>query len=136
MASLLFRCFNLCSEFVKFHHNINILKGVLYKNSYQRDFVDKCIKIFLGKVLTQNAVVSTVPKKDFMIVLSYLGKLSLQIRTRINRVMKNKLTSKHHKNDIFQVAIQLLVVTTRKIRMRIQTVCAKLLSIERWFINF
>ena len=41
MASLLFRCFNLCSEFVKFHHNINILKGVLYKNSYQRDFVDK-----------------------------------------------------------------------------------------------
>ena len=26
-----------------------------------------------------------------MIVLPYLGKLSLQIRTRINRVMKNKL---------------------------------------------
>ena len=48
-------------------------------------------KKFLDKVLTQNVVVSTVSKKDLMIVLPYLGKLSLQIRTRINRVMKNKL---------------------------------------------
>ena len=45
----------------------------------------------LDKVLTQKIVASTVPKKDLMIVLPYLGKLSLQIRTRINRVMKNKL---------------------------------------------
>ena len=39
----------------------------------------------------QKVVVSTVPKKDLMTVLPYLGKLSLQIRTRINCVMKNKL---------------------------------------------
>ena len=91
IESLLFPCFNLCSDFVKFHHEINILKGILYKNSYPRDFVDKCINKVLDKVLTQNVVVSTVPKKDSLIVLPYLGKLSLQIRTRINRVMKNKL---------------------------------------------
>ena len=67
------------------------MKGILYKNSYTRDFVDKCIKNFLYKVLTQKVVVGTVPKKDLMIVLPYLGKLSLQIRTRINCAMKNKL---------------------------------------------
>ena len=67
------------------------MKGILYKNSYPRDLVDKCIKKILDKVLTQKVVVSTVTKKDLMIVLPYLGKLSLQIRTRINRVMKNKL---------------------------------------------
>ena len=44
IESLLFRCLNLCSDFVKFHHEINILKSILYKNSYSRDFVDKCIK--------------------------------------------------------------------------------------------
>ena len=93
LKSMLFRCFNLCSDFVKFHHEINILKGILYKNSYPRDFVDKCIKEFLDRVLTRKIVVSTVPKKDLMIVLPYLGKLSLQIRTRINRVMRNKLQS-------------------------------------------
>ena len=91
IASLLFRCFNWCSDFVKFHHKINILKSILYKNSCPRDFVDKCIKTFLDRVLTQKVVVSTVPKKDLMIVLPYLGKLSLQIHTRINSVMKNKL---------------------------------------------
>ena len=91
IESLLFRCLNLCSDFVKFHHEINILKSILYKNSYPREFVDKCIKKFIDRVLTQKVVVSIVPKKDLMIVLPYLGKLLLQIRTRINRVMKNKL---------------------------------------------
>ena len=76
---------------MKFHHETSILKGILYKNSYPRDFVDKCIKEFLDRVLTRKVAASTVPKKDFMIVLPYLGKLSLQIRTRINRVMRNKL---------------------------------------------
>ena len=91
LKSQLFRCLNLCSDFVNFHHEINILKGILYKNSYPRDFVDRCIKEFLDRVLTRKVVVSTLPKKDLMIVLPYLGKLSLQIRTRINRVMRNKL---------------------------------------------
>ena len=52
IESLLFRCFNLCSDFVKFYHKINILKSILCKNSYPRDFFDKCIKTFLDRVLT------------------------------------------------------------------------------------
>ena len=46
IESLLFRCFNLCSDFAKFYHEINILKGILYKNIHPRDFSEKCIKIF------------------------------------------------------------------------------------------
>ena len=53
--------------------------------------VDKCIKELLDKILAPKPVVSTVPKKNLVIDLPYLGKLSLQIRTRINRIMKNKL---------------------------------------------
>ena len=63
----------------------------MYKNSYLHDFVGKYIKEFFYSVLTPKIVVSTVPRRDLMIALSYLDKLSLQIRTRINRVMKNKL---------------------------------------------
>ena len=91
IKSMLFRCFNLCSDFVKFYHEINMLKGLLYKISYPCDFDDKCIKEFLDRVLMRKVVVSIVPEKDLMIVLPYLGKLSLQICTRINRVMRNKL---------------------------------------------
>ena len=36
-------------------------------------------------------IISTVPKKYLVIALPFLGKLSLQIRTRINRIMKYKL---------------------------------------------
>ena len=60
-----------------------------YENNYPHDFVDKWIKEFLERVLTKIAV-STVPKKDLIIVLPYLGSLSLPICPRINRVMKNE----------------------------------------------
>ena len=72
----------MCSDFIKLHYEIDKLKSILYKNSYPCDLVDKCIKEFLDKILAPKPVVSTVP---------YLGKLCLQIRTRINRIMKNKL---------------------------------------------
>ena len=91
IKSLLFWCFSLCSDFIKFHYEIDKLKSILYKNSYPRDLIDKCIKEFLDKILTPKPVVRTVPKKDLMITLPYLGKLSLQMRTRINRITKNKL---------------------------------------------
>ena len=54
---------------MKFYHEINILNAILYKNSYPCAFVDKCIKEFLDKVLTQKVVVSAVPKNDLLIVL-------------------------------------------------------------------
>ena len=94
IKSLLFWCFSLCSDFIKFHHEIDKLKSILYKSSYPRDLVDKCIKEFLDKILAPKPVVSRVPKKDLVIlviVLPYFGKLSLQICTRINYIMKNKL---------------------------------------------
>ena len=56
-----------------------------------RDLIDKCIKEFLDKMLAPKPVGSAVPKKDSLIALPYLGKLSLQVHTRTNRVMKNKL---------------------------------------------
>ena len=73
------------------------IKKRVYKNSYPRDLIDKWIKEFLGKMLAPKSVVSTkpvvstVPEKDLLIVLPYLGKLSLQICRRINGIMKNKL---------------------------------------------
>ena len=91
IKSLLFWCFSLYSDFINFDHEIDKLKSILYKNSYPRDLVDKCIKEFLDKILTPKPIVSTVPKKNFVIDLSDLGKLSLHIRTGINRITKNKL---------------------------------------------
>ena len=90
MKSLLFQCFSLCLHFVKFHHEMNVLKIVLYKISYPQDFVDKRVTEFLDRILMLKIVVSTVHKKDFMTVQPYLSKRSLQFLTKINCVMKNK----------------------------------------------
>ena len=81
----------MCSDFIKLHHEIDKLKIILYKNSCPRDLIDKRIKELLDKILTPKPVVSTVSKKNLIITLPYLGKLSLQIHTRINRIIKNKL---------------------------------------------
>ena len=78
----------MCSGFIKFYHEIDKLKSILYKNSYPLDLVDKCIKEFLDKILAPKPVVTTVPKKDLVIALPYLGKLSLPTHKRI----KSKLS--------------------------------------------
>ena len=78
------------SDFIKVLHEIDKMKSILYKNSYPRDLADKCIKEFLDKILAPKSVVSTVSKKNLVISLLYFCKLSLQICTRINRIMKNK----------------------------------------------
>ena len=62
-----------------------------YKNSYLRNFVEKCIKKNKQNTGTK-AIVITEPKKNVVIALPYLGKFSLQICTKINHIMENKLT--------------------------------------------
>ena len=44
IKSLLFRCFSLRSDFIKFHHEIDKSKSILDKNSYSPDLVGKCTK--------------------------------------------------------------------------------------------
>ena len=67
IKSLLFRCFSLCSDFIKFYHEIDKLKSILYENSCLRGLVDKCIKEFLDKILVPKPVIKTVPKKNLVI---------------------------------------------------------------------
>ena len=62
----------------------------------------------MDRVLTPKIVVSTVPKKDLMIAISDFDKLSPQICTKINCVIKNKL---HHCNFriVFHTKCKLIV---------------------------
>ena len=77
----------LGSHFIKFHYEIEKFESILYLH----DLVGKCIKEDLDKILAPKTVVSTVPKKYLVITLTYLGKFSLQMHTRINHILKNNL---------------------------------------------
>ena len=74
--------------FLLWFYQISLWDWYIDKWFYPYDLVEKCVKEFLEKTKT---VVTTAPKKDLVIALPYLDKVCLQIRIRINRIVKNRL---------------------------------------------
>ena len=62
------------------------LKKILKKIAFSIKLIDSCIKNFLNKRLTEKPVTLTAEKNDLVIVLSFLGKLSLDLRTLLKIV--------------------------------------------------
>ena len=62
------------------------LKEILKKNAFSIKVIDSCIKNFLNKRLTEKPVTLTAEKNDLVIVLPFLGKLSLDLRTLLKIV--------------------------------------------------
>ena len=88
--TLLFRTFSAVWDFLRFHSEVSHLKEILKKDAFPIKVKDCCIKKFLNKRLTLKPVISTAEKKDLVIVLPFLGKLSFDLRTRLkNSISKN-----------------------------------------------
>ena len=83
VSTLLFRCYQLTSTTDVFHKEVERLRGILARNSYPLEFIDQCIAAFLNK--RHKKPVHTVEKRQQMIILPYLGKLSLEIRNRLRK---------------------------------------------------
>ena len=89
--SLYYFGFQLFRIFQDFIQSMSFLKEILKKNTFLFKLTDNCcIKNFLNKILTEKPVTLTAKKKDLVIVLSFLGKLSLDLRTCLkNSISKN-----------------------------------------------
>ena len=53
--------------------------------------MNHCIKKFLNKLFVQRDLNFTVPKREFICVLPYLGKASLDLRTKLRRTIERNL---------------------------------------------
>ena len=93
--TLLFRTFSVVSDFSGFHSEVCHLKEILKKNTFPIKLIDSCIKNFLNKRLTEKPVTLTSEKKDLVIVLPFLGKLSLDLRTRLRNCISKNLPLKN-----------------------------------------
>ena len=91
VSTLLFRCQQLTSSSQKFHEEVMRLRSILAKNSYPLEFVDQCVNAFLNKKYKRP--VHTVEKRTEMIVLPYLGKLSLEIRNRLKKYVNKHVSN-------------------------------------------
>ena len=89
--TLVYRCFILCSDWTKFHAELVTLKEIFLKNGYPTSFIDNCFKKFLDRLYVLKPALVTVEKKPLLLVLPFLGPISLQIRTKIRNAMKGTL---------------------------------------------
>ena len=88
ICTLLHRAHVLCGNWNSWHKEVTFLKDVFIKNSYPSYFVDKCVKTFLDKVFIPKKVIFTVPKKELSICLPFLGKQSLELKSKIGRFVE------------------------------------------------
>ena len=79
------------SDFLKFHHEFDKLKSIVSKNAYPQKFIDKCIQKFLYNMFIQRLQIPTVPKKELIIILPYLGKMSQTVKTRLRKTMNKHM---------------------------------------------
>ena len=89
--TLVYRCFRISSNWTQFHTELTFLKGIFRKNGYPENFIDKCFKKFLNNVHLVKENVPTVEKKRLLLVLPYLGIISLQTRTKLQQTLKGVL---------------------------------------------
>ena len=60
--TLVYRCFRICSDWIKFHAKLTFLKKIFRKNGYPENFFDKCFKKFLDNIHLVKEKVPTVEK--------------------------------------------------------------------------
>ena len=69
--TLLSSSFNLFSDFLKFHHEVDKPKNILSKNAYPQKFIEKYIQKFLNNMFVWRLQIPAVPKKELIIILPY-----------------------------------------------------------------
>ena len=85
ISTLLYRAYMISSSFESVHAEVENLKRIFGKNGYPSKFVDKCILRFFDKIYEKRLPVHTVPKKELMMVLPFLGTTSWNVKNNIIR---------------------------------------------------
>ena len=92
--TLLHRAFQITSSYTSLHEEVEKLKIIFAKNGYPSKFVDKCIFNFFNKIYEKRSVVvDPTPKKEFMLVLPFLGSISWKTKSALIRSFREFVPS-------------------------------------------
>ena len=89
--TILFRFFKICSSIENFHIEVEHLKSIFKCNNYHVNIIDQCINKSLDKLYVPKQIVLTVPRKELLVVLPFLGKFSLNLRKRLYKTVSKSL---------------------------------------------
>ena len=80
VSTLLCRGFMIYSSYRTLHFEILKLKQIFRSKGYPKNFVDRCIKMYLDKVFIKHANICIVPKKELVGVFPFLGRKPLEVK--------------------------------------------------------
>ena len=90
MYTLVYRYFKICSDYTRFHEELNFFKHVFLKNGCPLSFTGRCFKMVINKLVIKRRQVTAV-EKTLILSLPYLGDISLQTRTKLRKSFKGIL---------------------------------------------
>ena len=67
------------------------------ENGYAGSFIDRCFKFVLSRIHILKEKVPTVEKKPLRLAVPYLGTISLQTRTKLQKYIKGYLTTVNYR---------------------------------------
>ena len=85
------RFFSICSNWANCHNELAFLGDIFLKNGYPISFIGKYFKTILDQLYLERPKVLTAGKKTLTLVLPFLRELSLETRTKLQKVLKRTL---------------------------------------------
>ena len=80
----------ICSNWDLIHEEIYNLKYIWMKYKYPLSVINYCIRNFLNKLFIEKTDSTTVPKKEFNIILPFVGSETIFIKNRLNRFLRSE----------------------------------------------
>ena len=88
---IIVQSFMICSNYELIINEIEELKVIWLKNAFPRRVIERLIKSFFDKIFITKNVVHTVAKKNLIITLEYLGKDSLEVKKRLEKIINEQI---------------------------------------------
>ena len=85
---LVYRAFHICSTYANFHEEVVRIKGILKENCFPLPLVDRVIKTFLDQQFSKRPTPPREEKEFLIFCLPFLGRYSLQVKTKLIRLLK------------------------------------------------
>jgi len=91
ISSLLYRVFMICSDYKSIVAEIEKLKTIWLKNAFPMRVIDRMILRFFDKMHVPKKIFHTCAKKKLIFSIDYLGKSSLEIKKRLEKLIQEQI---------------------------------------------
>ena len=89
IGTLINRAYNICSDYCNFDNEMKFLHDYFVKNSYPSYLFFKVLRFFLDKKHAPQVQMLTVNKDVRYIRLPYIGKFSLEVKSKLQAILRN-----------------------------------------------